>query len=113
MVRLVLEISKKWTGAASVVDRRGRLVGLVTDYDIRRSFAEGRTIADITIREMMNSKPTFIYSDETILRALEVMESRQKPLTVLPVADRRRRSVGMVHLRDLVSRGLISERLDS
>ena len=69
---------------------------------------EGKAIRDVKIRDIMNPSPTFIFSDEMAVRALEIMETRKKPLTVLPVVDRKKRSVGMVHLHDLVRKGLVS-----
>lgn len=109
MVQLLVEISNKWTGAASVVDKKMKFVGLVTDYDIRQAFARGETITSLSIRQIMNSKPTFVYDDELAVKALEKMEARKKPLSVLPVIDRQKRSVGMIHLHDLVSKGLLPE----
>ena len=108
MTTLLDEISRKWTGAANIVDRRGRLIGLVTDYDIRQAFARGQNMSSLSIRRMMNPKPTFIREDEMAVSALEIMESRKKPLTVLPVVDRAGRSTGMIHIHDLVSVGLTS-----
>jgi arabinose-5-phosphate isomerase len=109
MDRLLVEITRKWTGAASVVNEKGKLVGLVTDYDIRRAFAQGKVISSLNIRSIMKKNPIYIYSDERAVKALEIMEERKKPLTVLPVVDRKIRSVGMIHLHDLVSKGLIQE----
>ncbi|MCG3203797.1 MAG: Arabinose 5-phosphate isomerase KdsD [Elusimicrobia bacterium] len=108
MTNLLIEMSRKWTGAVSVVNAKKKLVGLVTDFDVRRAFAQGKAIRQVKIEQIMNPHPIFIYSDEMAVRALEIMESRKKPLTVLPVVDRKRRSVGMVHLHDLVRKGLVS-----
>jgi len=60
----------------------------------------------MTISEIMNKKPTSVYVDEKAIRALEIMENRQKPFLVLPVLDRLEKVVGMIHLHDLVARGL-------
>jgi arabinose-5-phosphate isomerase len=108
MGKMLLEMSRKWTGAVSVVDARGKLMGLVTDFDVRRAFADGRLVRELHIRDLMNSSPTFVYADDMAVHALELMESRKKPFTVLPVVDRQRRSVGMLHLHDLVRAGLVS-----
>ncbi|MFN0118605.1 MAG: SIS domain-containing protein [Elusimicrobiota bacterium] len=108
MDRLLIEISKKWTGAASVVDKAGKMVGLVTDYDIRTAFAAGKSIFSLKIIDVMNQNPITIYSDELAVNALKIMESRKKPLTIIPVIDRKKKSVGMIHLHDLVSKGLVS-----
>jgi len=113
MTALMLEISRKWTGAANVVDSKNRLVGLVTDYDIRQAFAKGWAISTLSIRQVMNAKPTFIRENDMAIKALEFMEARKKPFTVLPVVDRNRRSVGMLHLHDLVSAGLVSDRAEN
>ncbi len=108
MMTLLVEISRKWTGAANIVDSRGQLVGLVTDYDIRQAFAKGWTVSTLAIREIMNPKPIAIREDDMAIKALEIMESRKKPLTVLPVVDKAGRSAGMVHIHDLVTAGLTS-----
>ncbi len=103
---MFVEISSKRAGAVSVVDDRQHLLGLVTDYDIRRVLEHGGNVFSMTIREIMNSKPTFVYMDEKAIRALEIMEKREKPFLVLPVLDRQEKVVGMIHIHDLVSQGL-------
>ncbi len=108
LAKMLIEMSSKWTGAVSVVDGRRKLIGLVTDFDVRRAFASGQSIHSVQIRDLMNPSPTFIYADDMAVKALTQMESRKKPFTVLPVVDRRRRSVGMLHLHDLVRAGLVS-----
>lgn len=60
----------------------------------------------MTIRGIMNAKPTFVCTDEKATRILENMEKREKPFLVLRVLDCRQRVVGMIHLHDLVARGL-------
>jgi len=112
MMTLLVEISRKWTGAANIVDKQGRLVGLVTDYDIRRAFAKGWVVSTLSIKQIMNASPTAIRSDEMAIKALAMMESRKKPLSVLPVVDAKRCSVGMIHIHDLVTAGLASESAD-
>jgi CBS domain-containing protein len=55
----------------------------------------------------MNNHPTYIYSDEKAFNALDVMENREAPFLVLPVLDRASgQVVGMIHLHDLVAKGL-------
>jgi arabinose-5-phosphate isomerase len=99
-------ITSKRAGAVSVVDHDGHLMGLVTDYDIRHVLEKGGDIFSMTISDIMNKKPTFVYSDEKALHALELMENRDKPFLVLPVLDRLNKTVGMIHLHDIVARGL-------
>jgi arabinose-5-phosphate isomerase len=60
----------------------------------------------MVIPDIMNKTPTYTYVDEKAIRALEIMENREKPFLVLPVLDRQERVVGMIHLHDYVARGL-------
>jgi arabinose-5-phosphate isomerase len=106
MQDLFSEITAKHLGAVSVVDDTGLLVGLVTDYDIRRAVGEGRNIFGMTVPQIMNPNPIWIDADEKAIQALKVMEERDKPLAVLPVVEHDRLICGMIHLHDLVDKGL-------
>jgi arabinose-5-phosphate isomerase len=54
----------------------------------------------------MNLSPTVISSDQMAVDALEVMRNRKRPITVLPVVNRKNKVVGMVHLHNLLAAGL-------
>ena len=106
-IRMMLcEMTSKRAGAVSVIDDESRLLGLITDFDIRRILEQGKDFFSMTVAEVMNEKPTFIYDDEKAVNALEFMEKREKPISVLPVLDRQEKVVGMIHLHDLIARGL-------
>ena len=106
MKDLFSEITEKHLGAVSVVDDTGALVGLVTDYDIRRAVGEGLNIFSMTIPQIMNPHPVAIAADDKAVQALKIMEEREKPLAVLPVIEGNRLVCGMIHLHDLVDKGL-------
>jgi len=104
---LLFVISAKRCGAVCVIDDQGRLLGLVTDRDIRKVLEKEDDIFSTTISEIMNHSPTRIYSNEKAIDALRLMEQRDKPILVLPVLERQSEQViGMVHLHDLVAKGL-------
>ena len=104
---MLYEITSKRTGAVSVVDNEGKLLGLVTDYDIRRVLEQGDHLFSLSISDIMNKNPTHICADEKAVTALDVMENREKPFMVLPVVDKHTSVVvGMVHVHDLVAMGL-------
>lgn len=104
--RLLIAITEKQAGAASIVDAKGRFLGLVTDFDIRRALTSKRNILSMKIAELMNKKATTIGADELAAKAVEIMEDRKNPFNVLPVVDRAGRAVGMVQVHDLRARGL-------
>ncbi|MBI5631783.1 MAG: KpsF/GutQ family sugar-phosphate isomerase [Elusimicrobia bacterium] len=103
---LLSVITRLQAGAASVVDKKGRFLGLVTDFDIRRALGGGADFNRLTVREVMNPKPTTISPDALAAEALEAMEDRNNPFNVLPVVDKKGRSVGLIQTHDLRARGL-------
>ena len=103
---MIVRITAFLVGAISVVSRRGELLGLVTDYDIRKALASRKGIASMKITDIMNPSPTKVFNDEMAVDALELMRSRKKPITVLPVLNRKNKVVGMVHIHNLIAAGL-------
>jgi arabinose-5-phosphate isomerase len=103
---MILKISEKQAGSVSVVNDEGKLLGLVTDYDIRKHLEKEENIFSMTIKGIMNSKPIFVYEDQKAFSALELMQNRKKPITVLPVLNMESIVVGMLRLQDLVKEGL-------
>jgi arabinose-5-phosphate isomerase len=103
---MLCEMTSKRAGAVSVIDDEDRLLGLITDFDVRRVLECGQDLFALTIEEVMNPKPSWVYRDEKAFKALQFMEKREKPISVLPVLDRLEKVVGMIHIHDLISRGL-------
>lgn len=101
------EITSKRTGAVSVVGEEGNLLGLVTDYDVRMALERWDDVFSVSISDIMNKNPTHICSDEMAITALDLMQKRRRPFLALPVIDRSsNKVVGMIHLQDLVAKGL-------
>ena len=101
---MLLLITQGQAGAISVVGKSNVLQGLVSDYDVRKALERGEAIFEIRIRDIMNTKPTYVYEDDMATVALELM--RKKPTNILPVLDRAHRVVGIIHIMDLVSAGI-------
>ena len=102
----ILKISEKRAGAVSVIDDNGKIVGVVTDYDIRKHLEKEENIFSLEITDIMNNSPVYVYEDENAFSALKTMQDREKPITVLPVLNREKIVVGMLRLQDLVREGL-------
>ena len=101
-------ITDKGLGATSVVDAEGKLVGLITDGDIRRGLEKGLDFLTHKVGELMTKKPQTITAEKLAAEALRLMEQHKpKPITVLPVVDKDGRSVGLVHVTDLLRQGIV------
>ena len=101
-------MTEKGLGAVSVVDEEGRLVGLVTDGDVRRGLETGSNFLQWPVDAMMTKNPRQITRDKLAAEALHIMEKNQpRPITVLPVVDGDGKAVGMVHLTDLLRQGVV------
>ena len=104
--QMMSQITSYHVGAISVTDDHGKLLGLVTDYDIRRVLESEQNIFALAIADIMCHNPAVINSGEKAMVALDMMRNREKPIAILPVVDANGRAIGMVHLHDLISAGL-------
>jgi arabinose-5-phosphate isomerase len=103
---MLIKITAFRVGAVSVVDGNGKLLGLVTDYDIRRILESDGNLMSMRIQDLMNRAPATVLASDLAVEALELMRRRRKPTAVLPVVDNDRIAVGMIHIHDLISAGL-------
>lgn len=102
MSQLLSEMTSKHCGAASVVDHRGKFIGLVTDYDVRVAFETRGAPFDCTAAEIMNRKPTFVHPEMLAADAAQMMGNPLKPFLVLPVLEpKSRRPIGMIRLHEI------------
>ncbi len=104
----ILEMTTKRLGATCVVDDDRRLVGVITDGDLRRMLEKDTDMTALRAVDVMSASPKTLAPDALVSRALEVME--QFKITQLIIADGDRQPVGIVHMHDLVQLGLRPER---
>ncbi|NCC85666.1 MAG: KpsF/GutQ family sugar-phosphate isomerase [Clostridia bacterium] len=101
-------ITDKGLGAVSVVDDDDKMIGVLTDGDIRRGLSQGFTFLTRPVTELMTKAPKTITQDKLAAQALHLMESnRPRPITVLPVIDADRHVIGLLHMTDLVRQGVV------
>jgi len=102
------EITEKCLGATCVADDEGKMVGLITDHDLRRAMEHyGSSALDRAAVDVMNIDPAIVlHPDQLAYDALRRMEDRPRPISVAPVVDGERRCVGMLRVHDLVRAGL-------
>lgn len=100
MPDVIYEMSKKGLGLATVVDDGDRLVGFISDGDLRRFIErEGNRALALTAADCMTRAPSTIGARELATHALNLMEARK--ITALPVVDSAGKLEGVVHIHDL------------
>lgn len=100
MKDVLFEMTRKRLGFTTVVDGSGRLLGVISDGDLRRQMERhGYTLLDRTAEECMTRTPVLIPRRELATRALALMEERK--ITSLIVADEGGSVDGVLHLHDL------------
>ena len=105
---LVTAISQGGIGAVTVEDTDGKLLGLVTDGDLRRTIEQTspEMLAGLLAELCMTTNPVSVRADLLAYDALQLMENRPSQISVLPVVDEADRCVGIVRLHDLVKSGI-------
>jgi arabinose-5-phosphate isomerase len=100
MKDVLFEMTRKRLGMTTVVDGGGRLLGVISDGDLRRQMERhGHQVLDRTAGDCMTTSPVTIRRSELATSALNLMESRK--ITFLVVASDGGAADGIVHLHDL------------
>ena len=102
---VVMEISKKGLGFAGVVDCSNKVVGVITDGDLRRLIDNQTDILTTTAITIMNKSPKTILADNLAVEAIELMENNK--ITGFVVVDESNQFVGAFNLYDLLQAKLI------
>ncbi|WP_079710618.1 KpsF/GutQ family sugar-phosphate isomerase [Paraliobacillus ryukyuensis] len=100
----LFQMTAQGLGAVTVVNKEDKLVGILTDGDIRRAIALSGNVFEHTVEELCNLTPVTIHKKTLANEALNIMEDRK--VNVLPVLDLDNRPVAMIHLHDLMNLGL-------
>lgn len=101
---VIIEISSKRLGAAAVIDANKKLLGIITDGDLRRMLQKGIKIEDAKAEDIFSKNPKTIESGELAVKALQIMQ--QNSITQLIVLKDAEVS-GFVHLHDLLKEGIV------
>jgi arabinose-5-phosphate isomerase len=99
MPDVIYEMSRKGLGMTCVVDGDERLIGIITDGDLRRHMARVGNILERQARDVMTMHPVTIASSTLAAEALHVLEQRKITAVVVTTPDQR--IEGVVHLHDL------------
>ena len=109
-MEIITAITHFGLGAVNVIDQEGRLAGIITDGDLRRSLqrlsSADLSLVNIKCDDLMTRNPIVTNPATLAFDALRLMEDRPSQINVLPVVDGDGLCVGLIRLHDIVRSGL-------
>ena len=100
---VIIEISEKRLGVTAVIENE-KVIGIITDGDIRRMLNKTENISGLTAQEIMTKNPKTIKSTDMVSHALNILEYFS--ITQLVVVDNGEYK-GVIHLHDILKEGII------
>jgi arabinose-5-phosphate isomerase len=101
--QVIMEISARRLGATAVLED-GKMLGIITDGDLRRMLEKNESISGIRAKDIMTVNPKTIQAGNLVVEALALM--RKHNITQLPVMEDDR-YVGVIHLHDILKEGIL------
>lgn len=100
---VIIEISQKRLGATAVL-KNDKLVGIITDGDLRRMLEKGTAFSNLSAKDIMSSNPKTIAVNSLAYDALQIMENNN--ISQIIVMDKNV-YVGIVHIHELLKEGIL------
>jgi arabinose-5-phosphate isomerase len=103
IAKVIIEISEKRLGVTAVIKNQ-KVIGIITDGDIRRMLSKSTNIDDFLAKDIMGTNPKTIHKDAMAIKALETLENNS--ITQILAVDDDDNYAGVVHLHDLIKEGI-------
>ena len=100
---VIVEISEKMLGVTAVIENE-KIVGIITDGDIRRMLRNNDSFTHLTAADIMSKNPKTIAPDAMAVDALEMLEENK--ISVL-IAEENGKYAGVVHIHNLIREGIL------
>lgn len=100
---VILVMTSSRVGAASVIDKNGKLIGYFTDGDLRRKIQSYPNLLEEEVKNVMTKNPKYVFDTALVVEAKEMMEKYN--CDNLPVVDKHYRVVGIIDERDILQEG--------
>jgi len=101
----LMEMTRKSLGMTAITDTDGKLVGIYTDGDLRRTLDQGIDIHSANVKDVLHSNCVTSSPNVLAAEALQVMQS--KKINALLVIDENRQLVGALNMHDLLRAGVV------
>ena len=106
MEQAINEMNNKAVGAVCVVENN-KLIGIISDGDLRRKTIEYKNIIDKNIIDIMTKHPVYLYEDSLAIEAVNLMTEKDRYMQVLPIVNKSLNVVGILHIQDLFKAKII------
>ena len=103
IAKVLIEMSDKRLGVTAVINQ-DKIVGIITDGDIRRMLNKSIDINNFVAKDIMSKNPRTIHKDAMAIDALDSLENNS--ITQILAIDDANKYVGVVHLHDLIKEGI-------
>lgn len=100
---VIMEISEKRLGVTAVVEN-SKIIGIITDGDIRRMLNNRDSFGDLTAKDIMTQNPKMVKPTDMVVDAFNIMENNS--ITQLVVANEGH-YIGIIHIHDILKEGII------
>ncbi|MDR1497641.1 MAG: KpsF/GutQ family sugar-phosphate isomerase [Puniceicoccales bacterium] len=105
---IVIAMTTFSLGAGCVLDKQGRLAGLVTDGDLRRTLRKYENFSQLTAADFMTRKPVCAHPAMSLAEAVRLMEERPSQLSVLPVVEPASETcLGLLRIHDIYQASIV------
>lgn len=102
---IIIEITKKRLGVTAVIDKKGILLGIITDGDLRRMLENTTNLKGITAKTIYTQNPITIDADKLAIDALDILRSNN--ISQLVVVDKKNKYLGILHLHEIIKEGIV------
>jgi len=101
---VVIEMNNKRFGGTCVINSKRKLIGIITDGDLKRTLEKNGDLYSLKAKNMMNRNPKTVGEEDLAIYALNKM--KQFNIMQLPVINEDSIPIGMIHLHDILKTGL-------
>ena len=100
MKSVIVEMTKKSFGHVAIKNKESRLIGIITDGDLRRHIR--KALLDVNVKEIMSSKPMLICKEELVFNVIQKMNANK--ITCLFVVNnlKEKKPIGIIHIHDCI-----------
>jgi arabinose-5-phosphate isomerase len=102
---VLFKITRVRAGSATVVNKKGKLIGIFTDGDLRRHLERDPDLTKRKVKEVMTKNPITVGPQMLAAQVLRILQ--EKKIDEVPVVDKNKRPIGLLDVQDLLKAGLV------